>query len=285
MTKIAIISDIHANIDALNLTLKDIEKRNVDKIVCLGDLVTKYFYPAEVVDAVKANADIVLKGNCDNFVATDERFKFARGKLGLDRIEYLDNLPKIEQILVNKALVNLYHSTPKSLEEMFNPLQDNSATAYKDSEIHDYNKMFVSNEPQISYTGHTHQEFVGIEKQNQLDLQDTSKSIILSNQDRAIVNVGSVGESSKLVKKDGKFSTRINPYLTYAIVDDTNLSTGFKVEIIKVPYKETLKKVYVDMVKMQEENRAPYSPNDTKKVRDSLIQMGVDESELKGKGR
>ena len=52
MTKIAIISDIHANIDALNLVLKDIEKRGVDKIICLGDLVTKYFYPAEVVDAI-----------------------------------------------------------------------------------------------------------------------------------------------------------------------------------------------------------------------------------------
>ncbi len=35
--KIAIISDIHGNLEALKATLKDIEKRNVDRIICLGD--------------------------------------------------------------------------------------------------------------------------------------------------------------------------------------------------------------------------------------------------------
>ena len=33
--KIAIISDIHGNLEALKATLKDIEKRKVDKIICL----------------------------------------------------------------------------------------------------------------------------------------------------------------------------------------------------------------------------------------------------------
>ena len=36
--KIAIISDIHRNLEALKTTLKDIEKRKVDKIICLGDM-------------------------------------------------------------------------------------------------------------------------------------------------------------------------------------------------------------------------------------------------------
>lgn len=36
--KIAIISDIHGNLEALKTTLKDIEKRKVDKIICLGDM-------------------------------------------------------------------------------------------------------------------------------------------------------------------------------------------------------------------------------------------------------
>ncbi len=285
MTKIAIISDLHANIDALNITLKDIEKRNVDKIICLGDLVTKYFYPREVVDAVRQNADLILKGNCDDLVVNNENYRFARAKLGLERIEYLDSLPLQEQIMVNKVLVNLYHSTPESLEEMFNPLQDNSRTSYKDREMLDYRKMFFSSEPQISFVGHTHQDFVGIEKDHKLDLQDKTKTIVLSDKMRAIVNVGSVGENSKLVEKNGDYFTQINSYLTYVIVDDKNLNNGFSVEIIKIPYKDTLKNVYFDMIKLQKEKNAPYSPNDTKKVRDSLLYMGIDETELEKKGR
>ena len=37
MDKIAIISDVHGNITALNTVLKDIKKRNINKIFCLGD--------------------------------------------------------------------------------------------------------------------------------------------------------------------------------------------------------------------------------------------------------
>lgn len=39
--KIAIISDIHGNLEALKSTLKDIEKRKVDQIICLGDIIAK----------------------------------------------------------------------------------------------------------------------------------------------------------------------------------------------------------------------------------------------------
>lgn len=37
--KVAIISDIHGNLEALKTTLQDIEKRNIDKIICLGDII------------------------------------------------------------------------------------------------------------------------------------------------------------------------------------------------------------------------------------------------------
>lgn len=275
MTKIAIISDLHANIDALNLVLNDIEKRNVDKIICLGDLVTKYFYPAEVVDAVKSNADIVLKGNCDNLVVTNEKYKFARTKLGLDRIEYLNSLPIKEQILVNKIFLNLYHSTPQNLEAMFNPIfNDNRETKYKDVIVSDYNQMFLSEKPQISFAGHTHQDYIGVENAQKLKIIDAS-SIILSDKSRAIINVGSVGENSKLIKKNGEYVVNINPYLTYAIINSNNLDTEIHIEIIKIPYKETLKKVYFNMIKLQEEKKVPYSPKDSEKVRSSLINMGV----------
>ena len=39
MDKIAIISDIHGNLEALKAVLKDIQERNIDKIFCLGDII------------------------------------------------------------------------------------------------------------------------------------------------------------------------------------------------------------------------------------------------------
>lgn len=282
MSKIAIISDVHANIDALNLVLKDIEKRNVDKIICLGDLVTKYFYPAQVVDAIKENCDIVTKGNCDNLVATDERYKFARGKLGLERIEYLDNLPKKEQLIINKTLLNLFHSTPKDLEAMFNPVFDeNKLTKYKDKVLQNenYDEMFLSDEPQISIVGHTHQDYIALEKGKKLNI--VKSPIIIPSTQRAIINVGSIGEHSQMkLNNNGQYITNIDPFLTYVIIDDINLKEGIHAEIIKVPYKNTLKNVYFDMVQKQKEGSVPNSPMDTKKVHDSLINMNVSESDI-----
>ena len=276
MSKIAIISDVHANMDALNLILKDIEKRNVDKIICLGDLVTKYFYPSQVVDAIKSSADIVVKGNCDDLVSSNEKYKFARGKLGLENIEYLANLPQKEQIMINKILVNLYHATPNDLYAMFNPLfNDNHKTSYKDKTITDYNQMFESSDPQVSFNGHTHHDYIGVEDGNELKIM--GDNINISSNDRAIINVGSAGEHNRLVaQEDGSHKVLINPYLTYAIVDDANLDKGFNVQIIRVPYSDTLKKVYFNMIDMQNKNEAPYSPNDTKKVYESLENMKID---------
>ncbi len=48
--KIAIISDIHGNLEALKATLNNIEKRKVDKIICLGDIIVPYDMDKELGD-------------------------------------------------------------------------------------------------------------------------------------------------------------------------------------------------------------------------------------------
>lgn len=69
--RIAIISDIHGNLEALEKTLKDIRKRNVDKIICLGDIIAKGVHSKECIRLVKENCDIVLQGNCDKYFAEE----------------------------------------------------------------------------------------------------------------------------------------------------------------------------------------------------------------------
>ena len=53
MDRIAIISDVHGNITALEAVLADIEARNINKIYCLGDSVIKCANPDKVIDLRK----------------------------------------------------------------------------------------------------------------------------------------------------------------------------------------------------------------------------------------
>ena len=262
MKKIAFMADVHANIDALNLVLEDMERKNVDEIICLGDLVTKYFYPREVVDAIKNNCSIVIRGNCDEFVAHDERYVFARFELGLDNIDYLANLPFKHSMMINDKSVNLYHATPNSIDDLFNPLfKGNYYSEYRDKIIYDYKELFEDN--QISIVGHTHQSYIGIEEKGLLNTNNLETELA---DKRMIINVGSAGEHNYMVLTSKGVEPIIDPYLTYIIIDD-------KAKIIKVPYKETLKKVYIDMVNRQIDGTIPPSPKDTKKLIKSLKLM------------
>ncbi len=61
----ALISDIHANLEALCNVFKDIEKHSVDDIICLGDIVGYGSDPKECVDLVMSKTDKALMGNHD----------------------------------------------------------------------------------------------------------------------------------------------------------------------------------------------------------------------------
>ena len=73
MLKIAIISDIHGNLEALKATLEDIKRRKVDKIICLGDIIAKGVHPKECLELVKKNCEIVIQGNCDKHFAAEHK--------------------------------------------------------------------------------------------------------------------------------------------------------------------------------------------------------------------
>ena len=67
MDKVAIISDIHGNLEALKTVLEDIKKRNITRIFCLGDIVAKGTHQQECVDLIRKNCEMVIRGNCDEF--------------------------------------------------------------------------------------------------------------------------------------------------------------------------------------------------------------------------
>lgn len=63
--RIAIISDIHGNLTALQAVLADIKLQKVDDIICLGDIVTLGPQPKEVLNALKELNCVIIKGNHD----------------------------------------------------------------------------------------------------------------------------------------------------------------------------------------------------------------------------
>ena len=96
MEKIAIFSDVHGNITALSAVLDDINKRKVDKIMCLGDCVTKCVHSDQVIDKVKEFCDVVIMGNCDYSISrpiAKTRNYWTTKLIGDERAEYLASLP------------------------------------------------------------------------------------------------------------------------------------------------------------------------------------------------
>lgn len=63
--KIALFSDIHANLPALEAFFKDLETRNTDAVYCLGDLVGYNIWPNEVINEIRKRGIPTIAGNYD----------------------------------------------------------------------------------------------------------------------------------------------------------------------------------------------------------------------------
>lgn len=68
---IAIISDIHGNLPALEAVLLDIKNRGIKNIICLGDICGYYPYINECIELVKNEIDFCIMGNHDYYIANN----------------------------------------------------------------------------------------------------------------------------------------------------------------------------------------------------------------------
>ena len=67
--RIAVIADIHGNLPALEAVLADIQHRNVDRTINLGDCVSGPLWPREVCNLLMASDDLTIRGNHDRWVS------------------------------------------------------------------------------------------------------------------------------------------------------------------------------------------------------------------------
>ena len=131
MDRIAIFSDVHANITALNAVLDDIYSRGISRIYCLGDSVAKCCNPDLVIDTLRKTCEVVLKGNCDESISSPNakaKSFWSRLKIGEERASYLNNLPIFTEFYMSGRLIRLFHASPYSLSHIYNPVFSNIDT-------------------------------------------------------------------------------------------------------------------------------------------------------------
>ncbi|HBP62927.1 MAG TPA: metallophosphatase family protein [Desulfosporosinus sp.] len=118
MERIAIISDIHGNMPALEAVLVDIKNRNIERIFCLGDLAGKGPSSAAAVDKIKLDCEVVIKGNWDYYLTEQEGkevLMWHQKKLGVERLKYMKALPLYKEFYFSGKLLRLCHASPNDL--------------------------------------------------------------------------------------------------------------------------------------------------------------------------
>jgi predicted phosphodiesterase len=117
--KYAVLGDIHSNLEALQAVISDAKKENVDRFVCVGDIVGYNSNPKECIDIIRAECDVIVKGNHDHYCSCDsaldnfnplaaEAITWTRQHLSDDDKSYLGSLKYVESfkdfMLVHSSL-------------------------------------------------------------------------------------------------------------------------------------------------------------------------------------
>jgi len=188
--RLAVISDIHSNLEALTAVFEEIENRDIDKIVCLGDIVGYGPNPKECIELVKTKCDAIIIGNhdvaCFNHSELYYFNRFAKqalewttDQLENNQLDFLKSLPD-SSIYANSRLVHSNPHFPQSWDYVLS--------------IDDAIFNFAAFEEKVCFIGHSHQPIIYIENQGQKYSFAENSEITFQPSCRYIINVGSVGQ-------------------------------------------------------------------------------------------
>jgi putative phosphoesterase len=131
--RIALISDIHGNLPALEAVLGDLEQETIDQIVCLGDVATMGPFPVETLERVRDLECTVIKGNGDAAAlnpteSSDEnetvrRFaemdRWSAEQLSAEHLAFIQTFqPTVRFELPGQQSLLCYHGSPHSYNDI-----------------------------------------------------------------------------------------------------------------------------------------------------------------------
>lgn len=223
MTQIAIFSDVHGNLPALQTVLKDIEDKKVDQVYCLGDLVDFAPWSNEVIATIKSLRIPCLMGN------HDERIAFDYEVIPLSKHNTEETTARIAAIHHTKQTIQKTHKTylahlPHQIRLTFHikgretnillvhgSIRSNQEYIYENHPQEDITHMLDQHQADVLIMGHTHISYIR-------PLPASARGV-----DRLVVNCGAVGRS--------KESQALATYLLLNINEE-----GVQAELIKLDY-------------------------------------------------
>ncbi|MEO0122682.1 MAG: metallophosphoesterase family protein [candidate division WOR-3 bacterium] len=215
--KAAIISDIHSNLEAVQAVIKDIKKRRIKNIFCLGDVVGYGANPNECADICFKESDVIIAGNHD-WATTDKTDTSNFNKVAATAVKWTkehikpEYYKKLRELPLTQKIDNLLlvHSTPENPEEwhyLFN--------------LDEFEKQFNFFTEQICFIGHSHIPSAVFQDDNgYTDFLHENPFPIIKKR-RYIINVGSVGQPRDL-----------DPRASYVIYDGNKNS----IEFVRIEY-------------------------------------------------
>jgi diadenosine tetraphosphatase ApaH/serine/threonine PP2A family protein phosphatase len=229
----AIISDIHANLEALTAVFSEIDRRGITEVICLGDVIGYGPNPMECLDIVRQRCRVTLMGNHD-FAVLYEPYNFNSGAeqasfwtrqqfeddsdaaRRADRWKHLGSLP----VKYRTSDFLAVHASPRRpINEYIFPDDIYTNPAKFQSIFERFDR--------VCFVGHTHVPGVFLEGPDFYSPDELDNRFDLGDE-KAIVNVGSVGQPRDR-----------DPRSSFAIVQPSGI------EFVRVAYdvETTVKKI------------------------------------------
>ena len=216
MTRIAVLSDIHGNLPALEAAVADAQAAGCTIFLNLGDILSGPLWPREAAEYLMARDWLTIAGNheravldrpADRLGASD---RFARESITEDQRQWLRDLPPTAQC---GDAIDLVHGTAASdVEHLLVTIEETGARPAHDDEIIE---RLGDATARLTLCGHTHIA-------RQVDLSDG----------RRVVNPGSVGLPGYVVWRPVRYVMEAGDTLAHYAIVDADLS----VELRAVPY-------------------------------------------------
>jgi predicted phosphodiesterase len=179
--RIAIISDIHSNLEALTKAMEIIDAQSVDEIVCLGDIIGYGADPNECLDLVRRRCTFVIKGNHEDAVLDRTKaedftqnarlaIEWTRNQITEENLGYLRTC----SLLCRMKDIMFVHASPCEPAEWNYIFEEDSAS-----------RAFGCFSESLCFVGHTHVPAI-------FSIDGYASGI--TKDERFLVNVGSVGQ-------------------------------------------------------------------------------------------
>jgi diadenosine tetraphosphatase ApaH/serine/threonine PP2A family protein phosphatase len=202
--RIAVLSDVHSNLEALRAVLQDCSRKRIDEYICLGDIVGYGADPDDCVSLIRDLTTHIVAGNHDYGVceltnilyfnnAAQKAIEWSKEAMLKKHTRFLSSLPLV---LEHRELL-FVHATP-SFPDAWNYILS----------MNDAMREFGFFEQHLCFVGHSHQPVVfSINAEHEIG-SSIDESLSCANSKRYIVNAGSVGQP-----RDG------DPRASYVIYD------------------------------------------------------------------